>query len=92
MNEPRTPDLQLRRFRCWLLSCDGSPYCERCGTDLYDPDYIQYGKLDWLLRLYWRVYEWTQRPKYCGKPIGNCFDSRCTLRKNHDGECDDIPF
>lgn len=48
----------LSRPRCWLLGCylgEHGHCCERCGVDVYE-NFIQYGKLDPLIRLYWRAY------------------------------------
>lgn len=88
MTEPTqlASDTRFRRIKCWLLACDGSPYCERCGTDLYDPDYIQYGKLDWLFRLYWNIRQRLTERKRCRREFG------CMLPRGHEGDCDDIPF
>lgn len=73
------------RLICRVRSCDGSPYCERCGVDLYDPDYIQRGYFDPLVSVYWRVRRWLRADKRCG--VDNCL-----LKRGHDGEHDDIPF
>lgn len=76
---------RITRAKCWLRACDGSPFCERCGTDLYDPDYFQHGKLDPLFLLYWRVRRlWTERKQ--------CREFGCVLPRGHEGDHDDIPF
>lgn len=90
MSEQRISNLRLT---CRLKSCDGSPYCERCGTDLYDPDYIQIGKLDPLFRLYWRVRKPLRRllrtigPKrcdHCGKKYVKGYDEYLCSEECHD--------
>jgi len=86
--EQRPPELRLG---CRLFGCGPYGYlCERCGTGIYDGDYIDRGLLSPVIQLYWSVHYWVRRPKYCCKPIGD--DSQCTLRKGHEGACDDIPF
>lgn len=40
----------LKRFRCRLVGCcehEQAPACFRCGTCIYDPDYVEYGRA-WL--------------------------------------------
>lgn len=65
----QVPTKDLSRTRCWLLGCylgETGCCCERCGADLYE-NFIQYGKLDPLIRLYWRTY-WlirNLRPRTC---------------------------
>lgn len=76
---------RIRRATCWLVACDGSPYCERCGTDLYDPDYFQYGKLSWLFSIYWLI-----RQRFTERKM--CREAGCLLPRGHTGEHDDIPF
>lgn len=79
------------RLKCRMFGCDGSPYCERCGTDLYDSaDYIQYGWLEPLLHLRYRVRRWLKGRDRCGKAMGE--ESYCCRLPDHEGECDDIPF
>lgn len=81
MNDHRPSEIRLK---CRAVGCDGSPYCNRCGTDLYDPSYIQRGFLDPLASLYWRVRRW----------VGNrrCGVDGCLLKPGHEGSHDDIPF
>lgn len=79
------------RIRCRMLGCDGSPFCEQCGTDLYDPDYVQHGHLEPLQRLYLNIrWHLVTKRKVCCKQIS--LGVHCTLTKGHEGECDDIPF
>lgn len=75
----------MPRVKCWLLACDGSPFCERCGTDLYDPDYFQYGKLDPLFRFYWNIRNRLAKHRQC-REYG------CLLPRGHTGDHDDVPF
>jgi hypothetical protein len=83
--------LSRLRPKCRLFGCDGSPYCERCGTDLYDSaDYIQYGLLEPLFDLAWRVRRLFRPHKRCGKAMGK--ESCCVRVAGHQGDCDDIPF
>lgn len=73
------------RVRCHLLGCNDSPSCDRCGTDLYDPDYLQRGWLDPLILIWWRARRLLN--------VNNrCTIDGCLLRKGHEGEHDDIPF
>jgi hypothetical protein len=88
MSDSHTPEKGLA---CRLWGCDGSPFCHRCGTDLYDADYVQIGCLEPLQRLYRNVrwYLVTKR-KVCCKQMS--LGVHCCLTKGHKGECDDIPF
>lgn len=82
------------RLRCRLNGCccaEDYPGCVRCGSALYDHDFIQIG---WLTPLRDRfsmvLYSWRQRRSYCRKPVTP--ESTCLLKRGHDGDCDDIPF
>ena len=59
----------LARAKCHLLGCylDETPCCDRCGTDLYDIDFIQRGWLTPIIDLYWRVRRAIRRqfPRHC---------------------------
>lgn len=88
MNAPSSDGV---RIKCRLFGCDGSPYCERCGHDLYDSmHYIQYGWLEPLDRLYWRLRRLLRGRERCGKHMGG--ESYCCRFPGHPGDCDDIPF
>lgn len=47
------------RIRCNLLGCaTDANACERCGTDLYDADFVQIGRLDFAFRAYASWLRW----------------------------------
>lgn len=59
---------RFNRAICFMVGCvGGDPVCHRCDTDLYDPDFIQYGKLQPLFRLYWRIRQAIRglAPRHC---------------------------
>jgi hypothetical protein len=39
-------------FGCW---CDENSACPKCGASLYDADFIQVGKLDWIHSIRGRI-------------------------------------
>lgn len=81
---------RLVRIKCRLVGCDGSPYCEQCGTDLYDSmDYIQGGWLDPFVNLYWRTRRLLKKlgPKrcdQCGKKFVHGYDNDLCSEECHD--------
>lgn len=49
------------RLRCHAVGCTASPegpFCDRCGAGIYDPVYVEGGRLDPLLRLWHRLRHW----------------------------------
>lgn len=40
----------MARIRCYLWGCwcDENSACPKCGAALYDADFIQIGRLDWM--------------------------------------------
>lgn len=57
------------RILCHSVGCNpgNGPACLRCGTDLYDAEFVQYGWLEPLLRTWWRARRWVKNlgPKRC---------------------------
>lgn len=59
------------RPKCLLIGCDPDtlPRCKRCGTDLYDPEFIQRGLLEPYFYLRWKLWSWRRSspllPKNC---------------------------
>ena len=69
------------RLRCRLIGCDHvrDPGCVRCGADIYDPLFIEYGLLDPLLRAWWEFRRWLRKigPRrccHCGKRYRRGYD------------------
>jgi len=65
------------RIRCNLFGClcDDAPVCMRCGTELYDGEFYQTGRLDWLVLLWgrvssmaWRIF-CPPRCEVCGRKL-----------------------
>lgn len=84
----QVPDMRLA---CRFLGCGPYGYvCHRCGTGLYDGDYIHDGWLAPLFHLYWRIRTRIVGDGRCHKAAAD--GGECTLRKGHEGACDDIPF
>jgi hypothetical protein len=53
----------MTRIRCRAFACNpgNGPACERCGTDIYDPTFIEYG-WDWpLVQVYWELRRWIRK-------------------------------
>ena len=63
------------RIRCvlWGCWCDQNSSCPKCGAALYDADYIQIGKLEWIRKVvgFFRgIYRFANRRcEVCGKKI-----------------------
>ena len=77
------------RIRCNLLGCaTDANACARCGTDLYDGDFVQIGRLDFVFRAYWRVRRvaW----KFTGRRCAVC--SKRFWRRGDDWTCSDKCF
>jgi predicted nucleic-acid-binding Zn-ribbon protein len=55
-------------FGCW---CDEHSACPKCGAQVYDGDYIQIGKMDWMFKvrdLFKGTYRFVNRRcDVCGK-------------------------
>lgn len=53
----------MTRLRCHLLGCvcDSDPGCHRCGAGLYDADFVQFGRLDFVFRAYYRALRFVRR-------------------------------
>lgn len=79
-------DLRIRciLFGCW---CDENSACPKCGCALYDADFRQIGKLNWIYRVrdFLRgVYVFSNRHcEVCGKRLGftrrgpHCCSEKC---------------
>jgi hypothetical protein len=76
----------MRRIRCILFGCwchRDYPGCGRCGAALYDADFIQIAKLDWLIRLWWwlRKLRIIKPCAVCGKRIWFAGTKACCSEK-----------
>ena len=76
---------------CW---CDNNGACPKCGCALYDPDFVQQGKLAWLQSLWWRLYRCVRFFKghpcdVCGKRMWFTWNAPCCSQKCMD---EWIPF
>jgi hypothetical protein len=81
----------MRRIRCVLFGCwcDENYACLKCGATLYDPDYVQIGKMDWVSRLWAKIcavpHVVSKRCEVCGKliwfPGGKSFCSQACWDK-----------
>ena len=92
---------RLTRAKCVLIGCicaENYPGCYRCQEGLYEGDFIQYGKLDWVFRLYDRWLYWRRRIALklgrakcdqCGKKYWRGHDDRFCSEECFD---DFIPF
>lgn len=60
---------RIARLQCRFLGCayESHGHCDRCGSALYDPNFIQYGWLDPLFRFYWKARRFIRRlgPRKC---------------------------
>jgi hypothetical protein len=75
------------RILCKLMGCETglSPCCRRCGSDLYEYDFIQQGWLQPWFRAVWWVaskQEWIRhRCDVCRKPMyftdASCCSEEC---------------
>jgi hypothetical protein len=71
------------RIRCllWGCWCDEHSACPKCGSALYDADFIQIGKLGWMSRvrdLFKGIYCFTNRHcEVCGKRMWFTRHSPC---------------
>jgi len=83
------------RLRCYLFGCwcDQNSSCPKCGAALYDADFIQKGKLDWVHRLRFIVADNValvhRRCDVCGKRIWFTRWSPCCSEDCYDKY---IPF
>lgn len=89
--------MKQHRLRCRLLGCveaEDYPGCHFCGVANYDPDYIDFGKLEWLFRLRWharRLLRKLQRRKcqHCGRKFWIGYDNELCSEECHE---DWLPF
>lgn len=61
------------RITCRLLGCviaEEYPGCHRCQSAIYDVDFVQIGRLDFVFRAYWRTRKFVQ--KFTGKRCAVC--------------------
>jgi hypothetical protein len=80
----------MKQFRiaCHLWGCWCSneyPGCLRCGAALYDADFIQIGRMDWLVRLRYFIGDVfaciNRKCSVCGKRMWFKGDSSCCSEK-----------
>jgi hypothetical protein len=82
----------LVNLRCELLGCaqdEDVPACHYCSAHIYDGDYVQYGRLEPVFRLYWRVRRAIRKlgPKHCaqcGKKFVRGYDNELCSEACHD--------
>lgn len=74
-------DLRIRCF-LWGCWCDENSACPKCGAALYDADFIQIGKLDWMRRMRGSLnglrYLMSRRCEVCGKRMKFSRDYTCS--------------
>jgi len=78
----------MKRLLCHLWGCccaNEYPGCVRCGAALYDADFIQIGRLNWLIVLrYFIIGLWSdvmRRCEVCGKRVWFTRHSPCCSEK-----------
>ena len=80
----------VSRLRCVLLGCaaDSLPECHYCHAGLYE-DFVQSGRLEPLLRTYWRVRRALRRLgrktcDQCGRKFWRGYDNELCSEECHD--------
>lgn len=72
-------------FGCW---CDENSSCPKCGAPLYDSDFVQIGKLDWIKRVNGWIkgisYLICRRCEVCGKRMRFSRDYTCSPKCNDE--------
>jgi hypothetical protein len=80
----------MMRIRCelWGCWCDENCACPRCGAALYDADFVQIGKLQWVrdVRSFLHgAYKFTNRHcDVCRRRIWFTRNAPCCSRKCYD--------
>jgi len=89
---PASLKYRRRRIACHLLGCieaEQYPGCYRCDHGIYDAEYVQYGKLEPLFRLYWWARGVIRKlgPKkcqQCGKKYRHGYDEYLCSEECHE--------